>query len=58
MSARLAISDTPWWSILGGEIVGEAGESETLLEVEIDLGLVEAVRSKLTALADRRTDLF
>jgi predicted amidohydrolase len=43
----------PW-----GEIVGEAGESETLLAVEIDLGLVETVRSKLTAWADRRTDLF
>ncbi len=43
----------PW-----GDIVAEADESEALLEVEIDLTLVEKVRRKLTAWADRRTDLF
>lgn len=43
----------PW-----GEVVAEGDESETLLEVEIDLGLLEKVRSRLTAWDDRRTDLF
>lgn len=43
----------PW-----GEVVAEAGESETLLEVEIDLAQVESVRKRLSAWDDRRTDLF
>ncbi len=43
----------PW-----GEIVAEADASETLLSVNIDLSLVERVRSKLSAWEDRRSDLF
>ncbi|MFT5836770.1 MAG: omega-amidase [Candidatus Azotimanducaceae bacterium] len=43
----------PW-----GEVVAEAGEEPCLLEVEIDLSLVEKVRSKLSAWEDRRTDVF
>ena len=42
----------PW-----GEIVAEAGEAEAIIDVEIDLSLVAKVRSKLSAWADRRTDL-
>lgn len=43
----------PW-----GEVVTEADESDTVLEVEIDLSQVEAVRKRLSAWDDRRTDLF
>lgn len=43
----------PW-----GEVIAEADESEAMLEVEIDLAQVEQVRSKLSAWADRRKDLF
>lgn len=43
----------PW-----GEIIAEAGEDETMLHVELDPSLAEQVRSKLTALDDRRVDLF
>lgn len=43
----------PW-----GEIVAEAGEEPELLHADIDLGLVEATRSKLTALEDCRPELF
>ena len=43
----------PW-----GEVIAEADETEAILEVEIDLGQVELVRSRLSAWADRRTDLF
>jgi len=43
----------PW-----GEIVVEAGEEPDLVHVEIDLGLVEETRAKLTALDDRRPELF
>jgi predicted amidohydrolase len=43
----------PW-----GEIVAEAGESEGLLDVEIDLSQVAKIRSKLSAWEDRRTDVL
>jgi len=43
----------PW-----GGVAAEADESESVLEVEIDLAQVEAVREKLSAWDDRRTDLF
>ena len=43
----------PW-----GELIAEAGEEVTLIEVEIDLSLVKKVRSKLSAWEDRRTDIY
>ena len=43
----------PW-----GELVVEAGEDEALIDVEIDLSLVAKVRSELSALEDRRTELY
>lgn len=43
----------PW-----GEIVAEAGEDACLLEVEVDIGQVDKVRSRLSAWEDRRKDLF
>lgn len=43
----------PW-----GDIEVEADESESLVEVLIDISLVEKVRTKMTAQIDRRTDIF
>ena len=43
----------PW-----GEIVAEAGEEETILYAEIDLSLVDAVRSKIPVFEDRRPALY
>ncbi|NBB78971.1 MAG: carbon-nitrogen family hydrolase [Verrucomicrobia bacterium] len=43
----------PW-----GEYVAEADEAACLLQVEVDLDEVDKVRAKLSAWADRRTDLF
>lgn len=43
----------PW-----GEILVEAGESECLLDLEIDLEQVTRIRSKLSAWEDRRNDVF
>lgn len=43
----------PW-----GELVAEADEAACLLHVDVDLGRVDEVRAKLSAWADRRTDLF
>jgi len=43
----------PW-----GEIVAEAGEEETILEAEIDLGLVDEVRGRIPVFADRRPHLY
>ncbi|MDQ8193768.1 nitrilase-related carbon-nitrogen hydrolase [Coraliomargarita sp. SDUM461004] len=43
----------PW-----GEIVLEADENESLLDIEIDPRSVDQVRSKLSAWDDRREDLF
>ena len=38
----------PW-----GEIIAEAGEEETILYADIDLALVDAVRSKIPVFEDR-----
>ena len=43
----------PW-----GEPVLEAGEEEGLFHAELDLSLVDDTRSKLTALDDRRPEVF
>ncbi|MFD0586966.1 carbon-nitrogen family hydrolase [Paenibacillus sp. GCM10027627] len=43
----------PW-----GEVVAEAGEEETILYGEIDLELVEQVRSKIPVFEDRRPGLY
>lgn len=43
----------PW-----GKILAESDEKEDLVEVEIGLDLVDQTRSKFTAWADRRTDIF
>jgi len=43
----------PW-----GEIVAEAGEEETILTAEIDLGLVEEVRRRIPVFEDRRPSLY
>lgn len=43
----------PW-----GETVVEAGEAEALLTVRIDLGQVDAVRSRIPVFEDRRADLY
>ncbi len=43
----------PW-----GEVLFEAGEGEGLFPVEVDLREVDRIRSKLTAWADRRPELF
>lgn len=43
----------PW-----GEIVAELGEAEDFHSLEIDLDLVEQTRSKMTALKDRRPDIY
>ncbi|MFD1955675.1 carbon-nitrogen family hydrolase [Paenibacillus thailandensis] len=43
----------PW-----GETVAEAGEEETILYAEIDLALVDAVRSKIPVFEDRRPALY
>lgn len=43
----------PW-----GEIVAEAGEEETVLYAEIDLSLVDSVRSKIPVFKDRRPAMY
>src|SRR5260221_11971955 len=43
----------PW-----GDLVGEAGTSETMLTVKIDLDMVDAIRTKMPVLADRRANLY
>jgi predicted amidohydrolase len=43
----------PW-----GEIVAEAGEDETILYADIDLSLVDAVRSKIPVFEDRRPSIY
>lgn len=43
----------PW-----GEIIAEAGEEETILRGEIDLSVVEKVRSTIPIFADRRPSFY
>ncbi|KRE54437.1 carbon-nitrogen family hydrolase [Paenibacillus sp. Soil522] len=43
----------PW-----GEIIAEAGEEETILYADIDLALVDAVRSKIPVFEDRRPSIY
>ncbi|MCR2802957.1 carbon-nitrogen family hydrolase [Paenibacillus soyae] len=43
----------PW-----GEIIAEAGEEETILRCEIDLALVDEVRSRIPVFEDRRPSLY
>ncbi|MGO4544906.1 carbon-nitrogen family hydrolase [Paenibacillus sp. 2TAB23] len=43
----------PW-----GETVAEAGEEETILYADIDLALVDSVRSKIPVFEDRRPTLY
>lgn len=43
----------PW-----GEIIAEAGEDEAIIRAEIDLTLVDAVRSKIPVFEDRRPQLY
>ncbi len=43
----------PW-----GEVITEAGEEETILEAEIDLGLVDEVRGRIPVFEDRRPRLY
>lgn len=43
----------PW-----GEIIAEAGEEETIVRAEIDLSLVDAVRTKIPVFEDRRPSLY
>jgi len=43
----------PW-----GEIIVEAGDQEILLTAEIDLSLVQSVKSKMPIFTDRRPDIY
>lgn len=43
----------PW-----GETIAEAGEEETILYADIDLSLVDAVRSKIPVFEDRRPTIY
>ncbi|RKN72418.1 carbon-nitrogen family hydrolase [Paenibacillus ginsengarvi] len=43
----------PW-----GEIVAEGGEAETILTAELDLAVVDKVRSTIPVFADRRPELY
>lgn len=43
----------PW-----GELVVEAGEERILLQVDVDLQQIDRVHRKLSAWADRRTDIY
>src|SRR5690606_653419 len=43
----------PW-----GEIIAEAGEEETILTTEIDLGLVDEVRGRIPVFEDRRPSFY
>ena len=43
----------PW-----GETLVEAGETEALLTVSIDLALVDAVRQRIPVFEDRRAELY
>lgn len=43
----------PW-----GETIAEAGEEETILYADIDLALVDAVRSKIPVFEDRRPTIY
>ncbi|WP_028610588.1 carbon-nitrogen family hydrolase [Paenibacillus harenae] len=43
----------PW-----GEAVAEAGETETILYADIDLSLVDAVRTKIPVFEDRRPSIY
>lgn len=43
----------PW-----GEVLAEAGEAPELMTVEVDIDRVEQTRAKLTALKDRRPELY
>ena len=43
----------PW-----GEIIAEAGEEETIVRAEIDLALVDEVRSRIPVFEDRRPSLY
>ena len=43
----------PW-----GKIVVEAGETPQLVTAEIELDVVDEVRSKMTVLADRRPEFY
>ena len=43
----------PW-----GEIIAEAGEEESIIRAEIDLALVDAIRSKIPVFEDRRPQLY
>ncbi len=43
----------PW-----GETIAEAGEEETILYADIDLALVDAVRSKIPVFEDRRPSIY
>ncbi|RCW51052.1 carbon-nitrogen family hydrolase [Paenibacillus prosopidis] len=43
----------PW-----GETIAEAGEEETIIYADIDLSLVDAVRSKIPVFEDRRPSIY
>ena len=43
----------PW-----GEIIAEAGEEESIIRAEIDLALVDTIRSKIPVFEDRRPQLY
>lgn len=43
----------PW-----GEVIAEAGEEETILTAEIDLDIVDQVRTKIPVFTDRRPDIY
>ncbi|MCR8997515.1 carbon-nitrogen family hydrolase [Brevibacillus halotolerans] len=43
----------PW-----GEVIAEAGEEEMILTAEIDLDIVDQVRSKIPVFTDRRPDIY
>jgi len=43
----------PW-----GELVGEAGEGETMLTVKVDTDVVDGIRAKIPVISDRRPNLY
>jgi omega-amidase len=43
----------PW-----GDLVGEAGDGETLLTVKIDTDMVDPIRAKIPVMQDRRPNLY
>nr|WP_255688238.1 carbon-nitrogen family hydrolase [Pontibacillus sp. HN14] len=43
----------PW-----GEVITEAGDQEMILEAELDMSIVEGIRTQIPIFQDRRTDLY